>query len=96
MRVSAMRPGLAIVVALGLAGCAVQQVPGVQPVLPDTCGAGARVGLVGQPARVLATTKFDGPVRMIRPGDLVTEDFSPDRLNIDIDLKETIRGVRCG
>ena len=40
--------------------------------------------------------KFAPGVRFIRPGDAVTEDFSLQRLNIEIDLKEVISGVHCG
>lgn len=62
----------------------------------ETCGGAGLASLVGQPARVLATMKFAPPVRFIRPGDAVTEDFSLQRLNIEIDLKEVISGVHCG
>jgi len=88
-------------VALGLAAC--QPVPPVPtPDLPgggaalETCGGSGLAALVGQPARVLATMKFAHQVRFIRPGDAVTADFSLERLNIEIDLKEVISGVHCG
>ncbi len=60
------------------------------------CGAPGLQRLIGQPARVLATMKFAGPVRFIRPGDAVTEDYGPDRLNIEINLREVISSVWCG
>lgn len=69
------------------------------PGLPDvsgTCGAAALQSLVGQSARVLAAMKFAASTRIIRPGDGVTMDYSPDRVNIEIDLHETIAAVRCG
>ena len=90
----------AIVLVLGLAACTglppePGQPPGVGAAL-ESCGGAGLAALVGQPARVLATMTFAPPVRFIRPGDAVTEDFSLQRLNIEIDLKEVISGVHCG
>lgn len=85
---------------LALAACQpVPQLPGgpvPDPASLATCGGAGLAALVGQPARVLATMKFAPGVRFIRPGDAVTEDFSLQRLNIEIDLKEVITGVHCG
>lgn len=39
--------------------------------------------------------RFDRPTRIIRPGMAVTMDYSPDRVNIEIDESGTITGVRC-
>lgn len=85
---------------LSLAACQLApQLPGgpaPDPASLATCGGAGLATLVGQPARVLATMKFAPGVRFIRPGDAVTEDFSLQRLNIEIDLKEVISGVHCG
>jgi len=35
-------------------------------------------------------------IRWIRPGDMVTMDFRPDRLNIDLDGQGRVSGLRCG
>lgn len=35
-------------------------------------------------------------VRVVRPGDAVTMDYSPERLNIHLDEKGTIIEFRCG
>lgn len=70
--------------------------PGPDPASLATCGGAGLAALVGQPARVLATMTFAQQVRFIRPGDMVTEDFSLQRLNIEIDLREVISGVHCG
>lgn len=40
--------------------------------------------------------RFNHPVRIIHPNDLVTMDFNPDRLNIVVDHREIIRELRCG
>ena len=68
------------------------------PVLPpdDACGAPDLQYLVGQPASILATMKFTTQVRILRPGDPMTEDYGPTRLNIMIDLNERIDAVTCG
>lgn len=72
-----------------------------QPDMPqgagsDSCGAGALQGLVGQPATVLDSMKFASPTRILRPGMAATMDYSPDRLNIEIDAAERIIRVQCG
>lgn len=90
---------LAALLALGLLSACV---PAPQPRLigppadAGTCGALAMQSLVGQPAHVLAAMTFPAGTRILRPGDAVTEDYGPSRLNIEIDLHEIISGVHCG
>ena len=78
-----------------LAGCAAQELP-LPPQLQDTCGAARFADLIGQDATALETTLLLGPVRVIRPGDAVTMDFQPARINFMIDDNETIRMIDCG
>ncbi|EKD59459.1 MAG: hypothetical protein ACD_54C01331G0005 [uncultured bacterium] len=84
--------------ALLLAACVA---PAPEP-LPDpmppitACGAGELQGLIGRNAAVLQTMRFAGPLRVIRPGMAVTMDYSPDRLNIEVDAREIITSVSCG
>ena len=70
------------------------------PVLPspadDTCGASELTGYVGQDASILDTARFANPIRVIRPGDMVTMDFNPQRLNFDLDELGEILRIRCG
>ena len=35
-------------------------------------------------------------VRWVRPGDATTEDYSPSRLNVMLDVGGTIASVHCG
>jgi len=79
---------------LGLAGCqlALPELPSV----PTACGAPDLQGLVGQDAAVLRSMRFAVQVRIIRPGDMVTEDYSEKRLNIEVDANEKISQVYCG
>lgn len=66
----------------------------VPPPPGDACGATARQALVGQPVR-LALDLPPG-VRIIRPGDAVTEDFSETRLNVFLDSQDIVTRLTCG
>jgi len=75
--------------------------PGVPaPVLPspadDTCGASGLATYIGQEASILDAARFANPVRVIRPGDMVTMDFNPQRLNFELDALDEIARIRCG
>ena len=80
---------------IALAGCTVAEPP-LPPQLEDTCGATDFADLIGQDATVLERRLLLGPVRVIRPGDAVTMDFRPDRMNFKIAENETIRAIDCG
>ena len=84
---------------LALSACVPVVDPGpVVPELPpdDACGAPGLQGLVGQNRSVLQTMKFGVPTRVIEPGMAVTTDYSPTRLNIELDDRGTIIRVTCG
>ncbi|HVG48977.1 MAG TPA: I78 family peptidase inhibitor [Rubellimicrobium sp.] len=70
------------------------------PVLPspadDTCGASGLATYIGQDASILDTARFANPVRVIRPGDMTTMDFNPQRLNFELDGLGEIERIRCG
>jgi hypothetical protein len=58
------------------------------------CPAPAFQDFVGQP---YANTRIEWPdLRVIRPGDAVTEDYLQNRLNIDLDENEVITRIWCG
>ncbi|MBE2275038.1 MAG: hypothetical protein IAE87_01950 [Rhodobacteraceae bacterium] len=63
---------------------------------PDACGAAALQGLVGQDRSVLATMRFDRPVRVVEHGMAVTMDFSAERLNFWLTKAGKIETVTCG
>jgi hypothetical protein len=94
----------AALAAVGLtAACTVdaQMLPTPSPPPPSLthsggCGAGGLQGLVGQPESVLAGRRFSQPLRVIPPGQAVTMDYSPARLNIEIDARGRIAAVHCG
>ena len=39
---------------------------------------------------------LDRPYRIIRPGDAVTQDFSPERINLNVDETGMVTSVTCG
>lgn len=80
-----------------LAGCAAPTpTPTLPPQLEDTCNAAAYANLIDQDATALERVLLLGPVRVIRPGDAVTRDFRPDRINFMIGENETIKMIDCG
>ena len=81
---------------LGLAACNLALPEPPAGPTPTACGAPALQGLVGQDAAVLRSMRFAVQIRIIRPGDAVTEDYSEQRLNIDVDANEKISRVYCG
>jgi len=52
--------------------------------------------LIGKPTTDAGVPAAGPSVRIIKPGDQVTMDFSPARLNIDVDAAGVITGLRCG
>lgn len=61
----------------------------------DTCGADDYAGLVGTPIAAV-TLPAELGARVIGPGDVVTTDFVPERLNIEVDEDGVVTGLRCG
>ncbi|MEL6838134.1 MAG: I78 family peptidase inhibitor [Pseudomonadota bacterium] len=78
-----------------LAACSPAPTP-LPPTLEDTCGARDYANLIGQDVTSLEKVLILGPVRVIRPGDMVTMDFLPDRINFGIDRDEKVIEVSCG
>ncbi len=61
-----------------------------------SCGAGEIAHLQGQPLSALNTMRFSQPIRIIRPGQMVTQDYSAQRLNFDITEQGVIGRLWCG
>lgn len=98
-----------IFIALALSGCATQEPSMAQnssrPELAeppeDGCGASKVQSFVGRTLDAatqeeVRTTSGARVVRLIRPGQAVTMDYSIDRLNIEINDREKIMTLRCG
>lgn len=87
-----------LLLLIALAGCTMTG-PDAEPgpsETPDTCDAARFGDLIGQDVTALERRLHLGPVRVIRPGDMVTLDFRPERLNIRIDDNDVIESVECG
>ena len=93
------RPWIALPLFALILGCVAPE-PDARLIGPpaeqDACGASALREWVGQPAAVTEGHPFTTTVRMLRPDTPRTEDYSPSRLNIEIDAAERITGVWCG
>ncbi|NBZ86687.1 I78 family peptidase inhibitor [Stagnihabitans tardus] len=77
-----------------LASCA--PAPSTWVLYPPTgkdCGAASLQSLLGQPLSALGPQEN---LRVIRPGDAVTEDFSESRLNVSLDSGDRIIALTCG
>ncbi|PTX57816.1 peptidase inhibitor I78 family protein [Litoreibacter ponti] len=59
------------------------------------CGAEDFYYLLGRNASILDGIVLPQPSRVLRPEDVITMDFSPDRLTIDIDTNNLISSVTC-
>lgn len=90
-----------------LAGCAGPAGPcniPAAPALPpasDECGAAAlgrylNVSPTGEMKSAIASAAGDRPIRYIAPGDAVTMDFVPARLNVETGDDGRIVRFRCG
>jgi hypothetical protein len=94
---------LPVLAALAVSACAatppseapITSLPGFEPGA-DSCGAGARAYLIGQPIGEVDQPSLARTVRAIHPGQPVTQDYSPFRLNLDLDGDGVIVRVWCG
>jgi hypothetical protein len=96
-----MKRSVMMAVLLALAACVPEKDPRyLGPPIPapgvDACGAAELQDMVGGPRRVLETIRFAVPVRIIEPGQAVTQDYSPNRLNISIGEDNNIASISCG
>ena len=66
------------------------------PPQPDTCGLAALPDLTGQPMARLADFDLIGPLRVLWPGQEITNDIQPLRLNAQVDVTGSILRLMCG
>lgn len=67
------------------------------PAPSDACGAAERQSWIGRPRGELPAAPAGANWRVYETGQPVTQDFRPDRLNIEIDpAKQTVVRVSCG
>ena len=68
--------------------------PGPSSLRP--CGGDLVYSLIGQPVTSLPEVGKWGTLRVIRPGQAVTEDYSETRLNVQLDAADLIVALSCG
>lgn len=86
-----------------LAGCA-SPGPTTGPTgapLGGTCNAGPAQSAIGKSstAKVVEAARVSAGalmVRILRPGQMVTKEFDPERLNLEVDAAGRIIAARCG
>jgi hypothetical protein len=88
----------ALFLAGTLAGCTqAETTPQAKPAL-SACNPSEFASFIGQDESILYATTFSQGMafRVIKPGQPVTEDFSPSRVNFVLDAKGKISEVTCG
>jgi hypothetical protein len=102
--VTRFKPVAAALASLSMAGCIPPATPPSSPPLDttaDQCGAGKLRAYLNQLPTSDAMDRIraevgERPIRTIRPGEAVTMDFAPARLNIEIGEDGRIGRFRCG
>jgi len=94
-------PSILAAMTLGLVACSSESSttivrPGVPAAQTDTCGAAPLQNLIGQPVTMLPAALKGPSLRIIRPGQAVTQDFSPTRINVHVNRSSFITGITCG
>ena len=87
--------------ALALAGCATAPPAPPSPSLTGQCRVDGLGDLVGRPADAALgaeAMRRSGAARLrwIRPGDMVTMDYSDQRLNVHLDPEGRVERFACG
>lgn len=98
-----MKPLVLLAVAL-LAGCgggggkAGRDAPAAvqRQADPGPCGAATHGGLRGQPLTALPGDEIPGTMRIILPGETISGDFNPMRLNVSLGVDNRIAALSCG
>ena len=91
-----IRP-LAVAALAVLGACTDSPAPRpLPPTIEDTCNAARYGDLIGQDATALEKVLILGMVRVIRPGDMVTMDYQPQRINFGIGADNRVKDISCG
>lgn len=91
----------ALVALLLLSACATAETPAGPPqnadgaTAADTCGANAYRRLIGHPATEIDRATLPPRTRVIMPGQMITMDFSAERLNIRVAPDGKVTEVGC-
>lgn len=69
--------------------------PGLQERLPDTCGLDSYQSFIGQPAAA-ATYPAGDNVRVVQPGEILSQVYMADRVNLYVDEAGVVQRIICG
>ncbi|MCY7353679.1 MAG: hypothetical protein LH470_01090 [Lysobacter sp.] len=94
----------AIALSLSLSACMTTVPPvtgGPMPPMEDRCNADLAKSAIGKAAtaQVVEQARIDARAdvaRVLRPGQMVTMEFRAGRLNVDVNDRNAIIGLRCG
>lgn len=91
----------AILATVAVAGCGPAETVSDAPTRadeagPDSCNAASYQPLVGGPVSAFDQSTISDPVRIIPPGSIVTTEYNPTRLNVDLDGRNQIVRFWCG
>lgn len=92
-----MHAALTLALAAGLAACTTMERPAA-PVEGGACNADPAQPFVGKSASAAEqarTASGARTMRLIRPGQAVTMDYRPDRLNVELDASDNIAKLSC-
>lgn len=92
-----------IALSLLLSACMTTAPPmsGPMPAMEDRCNAELAKAAIGKAAtaEVVEQARIDARAdiaRVLRPGQVVTMEFRAGRLNVDVNERNAIVGLRCG
>lgn len=60
------------------------------------CPAAQLQNLIGKPQSAFDALRLTGPVRLERPGQIVSMDFSLERTRVSLNAKGIITAIQCG
>lgn len=69
--------------------------PGLQERLPDTCGLDNYQGFIGQPVAAITYPAGDN-VRVVQPGEILSQIYVADRVNLYVDEASVVQRIICG
>lgn len=72
------------------------QVDDMLPPQPDRCDLAALPALRSEKMERLADFRLIGPLRVIWPGQEITNEIEPTRLNAEVDVTGRILRLMCG
>ncbi|WP_151718714.1 I78 family peptidase inhibitor [Gemmobacter serpentinus] len=85
-----------VAICTALTACQAQSPANGETDVARSCGAARLSGWVGQDVSTLDEQYLPQIVRLIRPGDAITEDHKPGRLNVVLSKAGAIKAFYCG